>query len=58
MYEARLRQVCIARWPGIVPAGTVSDEPWAIWDFLPTCADLISAKLPAEAKTDREAKKK
>ncbi|MBM3982037.1 MAG: arylsulfatase [Planctomycetes bacterium] len=52
LYEGGLRQACIARWPGVVPAGTVSDEPWAFWDFLPTCADLIGAKLPAEAKTD------
>ena len=52
LYEGGLRQACIARWPGVVPAGRVSDEPWAFWDFLPTCADLAGAKLPAEAKTD------
>jgi arylsulfatase A-like enzyme len=52
LYEGGLRQACIARWPGVVPAGKVSDEPWAFWDFLPTCADLIAAKLPPEAKTD------
>jgi len=52
LYEGGLRQACIARWPSVVPAGKVSDEPWAFWDFLPTCADVIGAKLPAEAKTD------
>lgn len=52
LYEGGLRQACVARWPGVVPAGRVSDEPWAFWDFLPTCADLIGAKVPAEAKTD------
>lgn len=52
LYEGGLRQACIARWPGVVPAGTVCDEPWAFWDFLPTCAELIGAKLPVEAKTD------
>ena len=36
LYEGGLRQACIARWPGVVPAGKVSDEPWAFWDFLPT----------------------
>ena len=51
-YEGGLREACIARWPGVVPAGKVSDEPWAFWDFLPTCADLIGVKLPATAKTD------
>jgi arylsulfatase A len=52
LYEGGLRQACIARWPGQVPAGKVSDEPWAFWDFLPTCADILGAKLPAEAKTN------
>jgi len=52
LYEGGLRQACIARWPGAIPADKVSDEPWAFWDFLPTCADVIGAKLPAEAKTD------
>src|SRR5215207_6273096 len=52
LYEGGLRQACIARWPGQVPANKVSDEPWAFWDFLPTCADILGAKLPAEAKTD------
>jgi arylsulfatase A-like enzyme len=52
MYEGGLRQAAIARWPGQVPAGRVSDAPWAFWDFLPTCAELLGAKLPAGAKTD------
>ncbi|MGL6074704.1 MAG: arylsulfatase [Fimbriiglobus sp.] len=52
LYEGALRQACIARWPGVVPAGKVSDEPWAFWDFLPTCAELIGATVPAAAKTD------
>ncbi|QEL14182.1 arylsulfatase [Limnoglobus roseus] len=52
LYEGGLRQACIARWPGVVPAGRVCDEPWAFWDFLPTCADLIGVPVPAEAKTD------
>lgn len=52
LYEGALRQVGIARWPGSVPAGRVSDEPWAFWDFLPTAAELAGAKIPAECKTD------
>ncbi len=52
LYEGGLRQACVARWPGVVPAGKVSDDPWAFWDFLPTCADLLGAKLPADVKTD------
>lgn len=52
MYEGALRQAAIAWWPGQVPAGRVSDEPWAFWDFLPTAAELAGAKLPASVKTD------
>ena len=52
MYEGGLRQAAIARWPGVVPAGRVSDEPWAFWDFLPTAAELAGVPVPAEVKTD------
>jgi arylsulfatase A len=52
LYEGGLRQACIARWPGQIPAGRVSDEPWAFWDFLPTAAQLCGAKVPADVRTD------
>jgi arylsulfatase A-like enzyme len=52
LYEGALRQAALARWPGGVPAGRVSDEPWAFWDFLPTAAELAGAKIPPECKTD------
>lgn len=52
MYEGGLRQAALAWWPGTVPAGRVSDEPWAFWDYLPTVAELSGAKLPASVKTD------
>lgn len=52
MYEGALRQAAISRWPGKVPAGRVSDEPWAFWDFLPTAAELAGAKLPAGYQPD------
>ena len=52
MYEGGLRQAALSWWPGVVPAGRVSEEPWAFWDFLPTAAELAGAKVPAEAKTD------
>ncbi|MFA6546858.1 MAG: arylsulfatase [Limisphaerales bacterium] len=52
LYEGALRQAAIARWPGTVPAGRVSHEPWAFWDFLPTAAELAGAKLPAGFKPD------
>lgn len=52
LYEGGLRQAALARWPGTVPAGRVSDEPWAFWDFLPTCAELSGAKIPGGVKLD------
>ena len=52
LYEGALRQAAIARWPGTVPAGRVSHEPWAFWDFLPTATELAGAKLPAGFKPD------
>ena len=52
LYEGALRQAALARWPGTVPAGRVSDEPWAFWDFLPTAVELAGAKIPAGFKPD------
>ena len=51
-YEGGLRQAAIARWPGVVVAGRVADEPWAFWDFLPTAAELAGVKLPRGFKPD------
>jgi arylsulfatase A len=52
LYEGGLRQGAMAWWPGTVPAGRVTDEPWAFWDFLPTCAELLGTQLPENVKTD------
>lgn len=52
LYEGGLRQAGIARWPGRVPAGAVSEEPWAFWDFLPTAAALAGATLPEGSSFD------
>lgn len=52
LYEGGLRQAAIARWPGQVSAGRVSDEPWAFWDFLPTAVELSGAPMPADFKSD------
>ena len=52
MYEGALRQAAFAWWPGTVPAGRVSDEPWAFWDLMPTFTQLSGAIPPAGYKTD------
>jgi arylsulfatase A-like enzyme len=52
MYEGALRQAAFAWWPGVVPAGRVTDEPWAFWDLLPTFAELAGAELPDGYRPD------
>lgn len=50
-WEGGIRVPFIARWPGKIPAGTVSPEPLCNIDFLPTIAQICGAKLP-ERKID------
>jgi arylsulfatase A len=40
MYEGGIRTPAIARWPGKIAPGVVSDQVWVFWDFLPTMAEL------------------
>jgi arylsulfatase A-like enzyme len=47
LYEGGIRVPMIVRGPGQVPAGRVSDQVWAFWDFLPTAAELAGAKPTA-----------
>jgi arylsulfatase A len=46
LYEGGIRVPMIARWTGTIPAGRVSDHPWAHWDILPTLAELAGARAP------------
>ncbi len=52
LYEGGLRQAAMARWPGTIPPGRVSTEPWAFWDVLPTFAELAGAALPDGFRED------
>ena len=52
MYEGALRQASLAWWPGTVPAGRVSQQPWAFWDLMPTFVELSGAKKPKGYETD------
>jgi arylsulfatase A-like enzyme len=49
MYEGGLRSPSIARWPGKIKAGAVSEQVWAFWDFLPTMAELVGQKPPGDS---------
>ena len=44
--EGGIRVPMLARWPGHIEAGRVSDQVWAFWDFLPTAAELAGVKPP------------
>jgi arylsulfatase A-like enzyme len=45
-WDGGMREPCIIRWPGQVPAGRVCREPWMTIDILPTLARLAHATLP------------
>ncbi len=45
-YEGGIRVPLIARWPGKIAKGTVSDHQCAFWDFLPTAAELSAVAAP------------
>lgn len=52
MYEGGLRVPAIARWSGRIPSNTVNQSVWALYDLLPTMADLMGHALPADVATD------
>ena len=45
-FDGGVREPCIMRWPGQIPAGTECSEPLMTIDLLPTLARLAGAKLP------------
>jgi arylsulfatase A-like enzyme len=46
LYEGGIRVPMIARWPGKIRPGTVTDHPSAFWDVLPTLCELAGAEIP------------
>ena len=51
-YEGGFREPFIVRWPGQVPANTVSDQVIALPDVLATVAAVLKAPLPKGAADD------
>lgn len=47
-WEGGVREPCIMRWPGRIPAGTVCRELSSTIDLLPTIASLAGAALPSQ----------
>ncbi len=51
-WEGGLRVPMIARMPGTIPAGLVTDEPTATVDMLPTISALTGARVPTDRIID------
>lgn len=47
LYEGGTRTPFLARWPGRIKPGTISNLPTSFVDFLPTAADLAGVPTPA-----------
>ena len=48
VYEGGIRVPFIAKWPGKIKAGSTSDHISALWDILPTFADIAEANIQHE----------
>lgn len=48
LYEGGIRVPFIARWPGKIKFGTISEHPSAFWDLMPTLSELTGARLPKQ----------
>lgn len=48
LYEGGIRVPFLVRWPGTIPAGTVSDHVGYFADFLPTAAELAGVETPKD----------
>jgi arylsulfatase A-like enzyme len=46
LYEGGIRVPLLARWPGAIQPGTVSETISAHWDMLPTFCELAGARVP------------
>ncbi|XP_015282001.1 PREDICTED: arylsulfatase H-like [Gekko japonicus] len=51
-WEGGIRVPGIVRWPGMVPADTIIDEPTHLMDVYPTVAHLAGASLPQDRVID------
>lgn len=52
IYEGGHRVPLVARWPGQVKAGSVTDATVCLNDFMATAAEIVAAKLPDDAAED------
>ena len=46
VFEGGVREPCVMRWPGKIPAGRMVETPLMTIDLLPTIAQVVGAPLP------------
>lgn len=51
-WEGGHRVPMIARWPGRIKAGSLTDQPFCLTDVTATCAAVVEADLPNDAAED------
>jgi arylsulfatase A len=52
IWEGGHREPFVARWPGSITPGSISDQTICLADFTATCADLMDVTLPDDAAED------
>jgi arylsulfatase A len=52
IYEGGHREPFVARWPGKIKPGSLSDQVICLNDLFATCADLLGKDLPPDAAED------
>ena len=51
-WEGGHHEPFVAKWPGVVKPSSRCDQLISLADFMATCADIVGAKLPADAGED------
>jgi arylsulfatase A len=52
VWDGGHREPFIARWPGVVSAGTTCDDTICLGDLLATCSEIVGPDLPTDAGED------
>ncbi len=47
LYEGGIRVPMVAKWLGVIEAGSSTDHISAFWDLMPTLAEIVGADIPA-----------
>ena len=50
--EGGIRVPTAARWPGVIPPGSVIDVPTSLMDVMPTVTNIIQGQLPTDRIID------